>query len=113
MDEFNQTIQVFCSDLLVRRQSILALTHQLRSSKTGATTAGHACQTKRNTYRLILLIKIVDVAIQDFDKQFNRHRSVHASVGDAEGTLETFQHPFAVTIELQSSVMLRVGKDQL
>ena len=39
------------------------------------------------TYSFILLIKVVDVAVEDFDKEFDGHCSIHASVGDAEGPL--------------------------
>ena len=50
--------------------------------------------------RLILLVEVVDVAVQDLDEEFYRYGGVHAGVGDAEGELEAFQDAFAVAVEL-------------
>lgn len=49
---------------------------------------------------LVLLIEVVDVAVQDLDEEFYRYGGVHAGVGDAEGALEAFQDAFAVAVEL-------------
>lgn len=37
---------------------------------------------------IIFLVKIVDVAVEDLDEKFYRHRSVHAGVGDTKSPLE-------------------------
>ncbi len=39
------------------------------------------------TYGFILLIEVVNVSIENFNKQFNGHGGVHACVRDAEGAL--------------------------
>jgi len=39
------------------------------------------------TYSFILLVKVVDVLVQDLDKELDRHCGIHAGVGDTEGTL--------------------------
>ncbi len=49
---------------------------------------------------LVLLVKIVNVSIQDFDEEFDGDGGVHAGVGDAEGTLEALEDAFAVAVEL-------------
>ena len=49
---------------------------------------------------LVLLVEVVDVAIQDLDEEFYRYGGVHAGVGDAEGALEAFEDAFAVAVEL-------------
>ena len=47
-----------------------------------------------------MLIEVVDVAVEDFDEEFHRYSGVHAGVGDAEGTLKTFEDALAVAVEL-------------
>lgn len=49
-------------------------------------------------HSLVLLIEIVDVSIEDFDEEFYRDGSVHACIGDAESTLETFEDTFSIAI---------------
>lgn len=48
----------------------------------------------------VLLVEIVDIAIQNLNKKFDGHGSVHASVCDAEGPLEAFQNPLSITVKL-------------
>lgn len=36
---------------------------------------------------LVLLVEIVDVAVEDLDEELNGDGGVHAGIGDAEGTL--------------------------
>ena len=49
---------------------------------------------------LVLLVEVVDIAIQDFNEEFDGHGGVHASVCDTEGTLEAFKNPLSITVEL-------------
>lgn len=49
---------------------------------------------------LVLLVEVVDVAIEDLDEEFDGDGGVHAGVCDAEGTLEAFKDAFAVAVEL-------------
>lgn len=53
---------------------------------------------------LVLLIEVVDVAVEDLHEELDRHSGIHAGVGDAEGALETFEDTFAVAVELRGSV---------
>lgn len=52
-------------------------------------------------HRVVFLIKIVHVSIEDFDKKLDGDGGIHACVGDPEGALQTFQHSFAFSIGLQ------------
>jgi hypothetical protein len=49
---------------------------------------------------LVLLVEVVDVAVEDLNEEFDRHGGVHAGVSDAEGALETLEDAFAVAVEL-------------
>ena len=49
---------------------------------------------------LVLLVEVVDVAVEDFHEEFDRDGGVHAGVGNTKGTLEAFENPFAVAVEL-------------
>ena len=53
---------------------------------------------KMRTYRFVLLVKVVRVAIEDLDKELDRRSRLHARVGDAKGALETLQHTLAIAI---------------
>lgn len=48
----------------------------------------------------VLLVEVVDVAVEDLDEEFDGDGGVHAGVCDAEGALETFEDAFAVAVEL-------------
>lgn len=48
----------------------------------------------------VLLVKVVDVAVENLDEEFDRDSGVHASICDAESTLEAFEDAFAVAVEL-------------
>jgi hypothetical protein len=39
------------------------------------------------TYRIVLLVKVVHVSVQDLDKEFDGYGRVHACVGDTERAL--------------------------
>lgn len=49
---------------------------------------------------IVLLVKIVDVAVENFDEELDAHGCVHAGVCDAESALEALEHAFAVAVEL-------------
>lgn len=51
---------------------------------------------------LVLLVEIVDIAVEDFHKEFDGDGGVHAGVGHTEGALEALENSFAVAVELQS-----------
>jgi len=53
------------------------------------------------TYSFILLVKVVDILVQDLDKEFNGNCGVHACIGNAKGTLETFEDALTVAVELE------------
>jgi hypothetical protein len=57
-------------------------------------------QAQGATHRFVLLIKIVDVSVENLDKQLDGSGRLHARVRHAEGALETFQDAFAVAVEL-------------
>jgi hypothetical protein len=48
-----------------------------------------------------LLVKIVDIAVEDLNEEFNRHSSVHASICNTQRPLETFQDSFPISVELK------------
>ena len=52
------------------------------------------------THGFILLIEVIDIAVQNFDEELHGHRSVHAGVCDAKSALEAFENAFAVSVEL-------------
>lgn len=52
------------------------------------------------TYRLILLIKIIYISVQNLHKQLYRHRGIHTGIRHTERTLQTLEHALAVSIEL-------------
>lgn len=54
----------------------------------------------KRTYSFVLLVKVVDVTIQDLDKELDRHSRIHACVSDAQCTLQTLQNALAITVRL-------------
>lgn len=50
--------------------------------------------------RLVLLVEVVHVAVQDLDEELHGDGRVHAGVGDAERALEAFEDALAVAVEL-------------
>lgn len=52
----------------------------------------------------VLLVKVVDVAVEDLDEEFDGDGGVHAGVCNAEGALEAFEDALAVAVELYLSV---------
>jgi hypothetical protein len=49
---------------------------------------------------LVLLIEVIDVTIQNLDKELHGNGRVHAGISDTEGTLEAFENPFSIAVEL-------------
>jgi hypothetical protein len=60
------------------------------------------------TYSIVLLVKVVHVAVQDFDEQLYRHCGIHAGIGDTERALQALEYSFPITIELSWSVKVLV-----
>ena len=48
----------------------------------------------------VLLVEVVDVAVEDLDEELHGHGSVHAGVCDAEGPLKALEDALAVAVEL-------------
>lgn len=48
----------------------------------------------------VLLVVIVDVAVEDLDEQLDGDSRVHAGVGHAQRALKAFKHTLAITVEL-------------
>lgn len=48
----------------------------------------------------ILLIEVVDVAVEDLNEELHGNGGVHAGVGDAKSSLETFKDSLPVAVEL-------------
>lgn len=49
---------------------------------------------------LILLIEVVDVAVENLDEKLDGDSVVHAGIGDTESSLETLQNTLSVAVEL-------------
>lgn len=54
-----------------------------------------------DAHRLVLLIKVVDIAVENLHEEFYRHRGVHAGICYTESTLQTLEHALTIAIELQ------------
>ena len=50
---------------------------------------------------IILLVEVVDVAIEDLNKELHRHGRIHTGVCDTESALEAFEDALAVAVELE------------
>lgn len=87
MDQLDQSIQVFCCNLH-NSQSVYELPAIALTS----------------TYRLILLVEIVDVAVQYFHKQLHRHRCVHASICNSKRSLQALKDTLAIAVELRKLI---------
>ena len=55
----------------------------------------------KEAYRLILLVKVVYVSVQDLNEELDRYCCVHACICYAEGTLQAFEDAFAISVELR------------
>lgn len=53
-------------------------------------------------HRVVLLVEIVDVAVEDLDEELDAHGCIHASVGDTKGALQAFEHALAVAVKLKN-----------
>ena len=54
----------------------------------------------RGTYGIVLLVEVVDIAVQDLNEELDRDCCVHAGIGDAESTLQALEHTLAIAVEL-------------
>lgn len=52
------------------------------------------------TYGFVLLVKVVDVAVQDLDKELDRNSGIHARVRDTESALEALEDSLAIAVQL-------------
>lgn len=59
---------------------------------------------------LVLLVEVVDVAIENFDEQLNRYSGIHASISNAERSLEAFEYSFTIAIDLEEVLLLEYSK---
>lgn len=50
--------------------------------------------------RLILLVEVVDVAIEDLNEQLDGDGCIHAGIGNTKSTLEALQDSFSITVKL-------------
>ena len=89
MDELNEAVQVFCRNL-----SCISIESSVYD--------------RSMTYSIVFLIKVVHVAVQDFDEQLYRHCSIHAGIGDTERALQTLEYSFPIAIKLSTSVKVSV-----
>lgn len=62
------------------------------------------------THRFVLLVKVVDVSVEDLDKQLDGRGRLHTRIGHAEGALEAFQNALAVAVELVQQVSTIVNE---
>lgn len=52
------------------------------------------------THRFVLLVKIVDISVEDLDKKLDRGGRLHTRVCHAESALEALEDALTVTVEL-------------
>ena len=52
-----------------------------------------------STYRLILLIEIIHISIQNLHKQLHTDSAIHARISHSERPLQTFKHPLPIPIQ--------------
>lgn len=86
VDEFDKTIEVFCCDLQI------------------VSTMIHSPEWMQTTYSIILLLKVINISVQDLYKEFNRHSRVHAGIGNSQSALQTLKNAFSISIKLLSLV---------
>lgn len=51
-------------------------------------------------HAFVLLIKVIDVAVENLDEQLNGDCNVHAGISNSKGALEAFEHTFAIAVDL-------------
>lgn len=62
----------------------------------------------RGTYGIVLLIEVVDIAVQNLNEELDRYCCVHARIGDAESTLQALEHALAIAVELLVLAMIEL-----
>lgn len=55
-----------------------------------------------STHCLVLLVEVVDVAVEDFHKQLNRYSGVHARICYSKCTLQALEYTFAIAVKLKN-----------
>ena len=87
MDELDEAVYVFSRDLSGRV-----------SSRSTCGPSGIQ-KRQRDPYRLVLLVEIVHVAIQDLHEQLHRHRRVHARIRHPQRPLQALEHALPIPIQ--------------
>lgn len=62
----------------------------------------------RGTYGIVLLIEVVDIAVQNLNEELDRYCCVHARIGDAESTLQALEHTLTIAVELLVLAMIEL-----
>lgn len=83
MDELDEAVQVLGRDLFRVKSANYIMELLLRS-----------------TYGLILLVKVVDVAVEDLNEELHTDRGIHTGVSHPQRTLQALKHTLAITVEL-------------
>lgn len=52
------------------------------------------------TYSIVLLLKVINISVQNLDKKLNRHSRVHTSICNAKCTLQTLKNTFSIAVKL-------------
>ena len=50
--------------------------------------------------RIVFLVKIVDISVEDLDKKLDRDGGIHTGISYAKGALKAFENAFAIAIKL-------------
>jgi hypothetical protein len=67
VDEFDESIEVFCCDLYTVRRFVVGI--------------------GRFIYSIVFLVKVIDISVEYFNKELDRYCGVHACISDTERTL--------------------------
>jgi hypothetical protein len=81
VDELNQAVQVFCRHL----QEFVVVSMRSWSGNVSCTS-----HESFRAYRLVLLVEVINVSIEDLDEELDRHGGVHAGVCHPQGALKAF-----------------------
>ena len=54
-------------------------------------------------YRFVLLVKVVDVAVEDLDEELDGGCRLHTGVGHTQSSLQTLKDTLAVAVQLQEA----------
>lgn len=73
------------------------VTYIMLAPNLGARTDG-----RKRTYSIILLLKVINISVQNLDKKLNRHSRIHTSICNAKCSLQTLKNTFSIAIKLNS-----------